>query len=246
MAHEEIIRIQPQTDTAVVFIHGILGTPDHFSPLVPLVPPEWSVVNLLLPGHGGSVKDFSASSMDAWRACVDRTVENLLKTHEKVLIAAHSMGTLFALEQAGKHPDRVKRLFLLGVPLRIRVRRQMFVNALSLYFNRECPDDEILLATKNACSITRDKRIWRYLGWIPRYLELFYRIYRTRKTLEAVSTPGIVFQSRMDEMISLKACRNLSEAKGLQVNILDNSMHYYYAPEDWEAILDSFSEFLKE
>ena len=63
MPHQPYFRIIDGADTAILFVHGIVGTPDQFSALLPLVPQEWSCVNLLLPGHGGSVSDFSHTSM---------------------------------------------------------------------------------------------------------------------------------------------------------------------------------------
>ena len=42
-------------DTALLMIHGIVGTPAHFSMLYPYVPKDWSIYNMVLDGHGGSV-----------------------------------------------------------------------------------------------------------------------------------------------------------------------------------------------
>ena len=56
MPHQPCTRLLSGGETAVLFVHGILGTPDHFSPFLSLVPPEYSVINLLLEGHGGSVR----------------------------------------------------------------------------------------------------------------------------------------------------------------------------------------------
>ena len=49
MPHQPYFRIIDGADTAILFVHGIVGTPDQFSALLPLVPQEWSCVNLLLP-----------------------------------------------------------------------------------------------------------------------------------------------------------------------------------------------------
>ena len=77
MKHREFRRICPDADTAVLFIHGINGTPNHFHDLVKLVPAECSVVNVRLKGHGGSVRDFANTSMEelmrSWRRCWSTT-----------------------------------------------------------------------------------------------------------------------------------------------------------------------------
>ena len=46
MNHQEYRRIVPGADMAVLMIHGIVGTPHHFDNLLPLIPENWSVVNL--------------------------------------------------------------------------------------------------------------------------------------------------------------------------------------------------------
>ena len=48
---------------AVLMIHGIAGSPGHFRDLVPVIPPEFSIYNILLDGHSGKVENFSRSSM---------------------------------------------------------------------------------------------------------------------------------------------------------------------------------------
>ena len=92
-----MIRYVENADTAILFIHGILGIPEYFRPYLSLVPPDWSVYNILLKGHGRGVRDFSHASMAQWKQQVDEALRTLSESHDKVVIAAHSMGTLFAL-----------------------------------------------------------------------------------------------------------------------------------------------------
>ena len=66
---------------AILFVHGILGTPRHFAPFLPYVPASWSVCNLLLEGHGGSVRDFSHAAMAQWKQQVHAALDALLTEH---------------------------------------------------------------------------------------------------------------------------------------------------------------------
>ena len=109
-----MIRYVENADTAILFIHGILGIPEYFRPYLSLVPPDWSVYNMLLKGHGRGVRDFSHASMAQWKQQVDEALRMLSESHDKVVIAAHSMGTLFALQQARER--EVAALFLINVP----------------------------------------------------------------------------------------------------------------------------------
>ena len=105
--HKEYVRLVDSADTAVLFIHGIVGTPNHFTDFVNLVPIEMSVCNMLLDGHGKGVSEFSKTSMAKWKSQVDAKVKELSKTHSKIIIVAHSMGTLFAINESVKHPDKI-------------------------------------------------------------------------------------------------------------------------------------------
>ena len=53
MIRETEKRLLPGAACAVLFVHGILGSPAQFAPFLPLVPQDWSFCNLLLQGHGG-------------------------------------------------------------------------------------------------------------------------------------------------------------------------------------------------
>ena len=113
MEHKEYLKINPTASIAILFIHGIVGTPNHFNPFIPLVPSTVSVYNLLLDGHGKAVKDFSSTSMKKWEEQVERAVIQLSETHKKIYIVAHSMGSLLAIEQALRN-SKVSKLFLLA------------------------------------------------------------------------------------------------------------------------------------
>ena len=48
MIRETEKRLLPGAACAVLFVHGILGSPAQFAPFLPLVPQDWSFCNLLL------------------------------------------------------------------------------------------------------------------------------------------------------------------------------------------------------
>ena len=69
MPHSQRVRILPEANTAVLFMHGICGSPNHFRQLLPLedaVPDDWSLYNMVIDGHCNKVEDFGRSSMNKW------------------------------------------------------------------------------------------------------------------------------------------------------------------------------------
>ena len=161
----------------LLFIHGILGKPDYFGFLHKYVPESYRITVILLEEHGGSQKDFARASMSKWRKQVTDTVQNLRKDGDRLVIVAHSMGTLFAIDSAVR--GEADALFLLNPPLSLRITRRLLTTPLKIM--RGKIDDRWTLAAKEAYSISDDPNLLHYIAWIPRYLELFREISRTRK-----------------------------------------------------------------
>lgn len=245
MDHAEFKRIVPGADTAVLFVHGILGTPNHFRDLIPLeqlVPEHWSVHNLLLDGHGGTVGDFADSSMKIWKNQVKQAFEELAGSHDWVIIVAHSMGTLFATQLAVAFSEKIPFLFLLGVPLRPHMRFGMMRDCLRMVFGT-LPADSVLW---KATSVTATNQIWKYIRWIPRYLELFREIGATQRILNQLLVPCTAYQSRKDELVSNLTYRVLVRSGVMKVHQLNDSTHFYYTPADKERICADFCSQIME
>ena len=241
MEHKEYVRISDSATTAILFIHGIVGTPNHFNEFVSLVPESYSVYNLLLDGHGKGVKDFSKTSMKNWETQVASVVDELSLTHDKIYIIAHSMGTLFAIEQAIKN-TKICKLFLLAVPLCLFLKLRMPINSLKVYFDKIRPDDYEALAAKKCYGIEKDKNPFHYIGWIPRFLELFAKIRKTRRIVNLLNATCLVFQSGKDEMVSTHSLKYFKGKPNILVNQLKQSSHYYYGKEDFNFLITEFKE----
>ncbi len=149
MSYETYIR-HASGDTAILFVHGIMGSPMHFERFIPQVPDEYGIYNILLDGHGGSVREFSKTSMKKWKKQVDEAVGFLLKRYDKIFIVAHSMGTFFAMDAAVKYSGRVKGLLLLQMPLKIGVKPFAVKCSLKVLFGFIKDDDEFMQEYKNA------------------------------------------------------------------------------------------------
>lgn len=245
MDHQGYRHIIPGADTAVLLIHGIIGTPRHFDPLLPALPEGVSRQALLLEGHGGSPQDFSRASMERWQGQVRQAVEQLLRTHRRLYIVAHSMGTLLAIQLAVERPE-ICGLFLLAVPVRLRLRPQMLANSWKVYSGHIRPDDPVGLAARRCCGITPDKNPLHYLGWLPRYLELLEQIRRTRRLLPRLTVPCLAGQSLRDEMVSPASVAELRTGATVRVVSLPRSRHFYYEREDLALLLRLLGDFLRE
>ena len=240
---QEFRRIVPAADTAVLFIHGIVGTPRHFDDLIPLLPDTVSVHNLLLAGHGGSARDFARASMKAWEGQVESAISALAENHHHIYIVAHSMGALLSIEAALHHKE-VEKLFLLAVPLRIALTPAMARNSWKVYRGSIALNDHAALAAQRCCGVAQSKNPLPYLGWIPRFLELFSKIRTIRKLLPKLTIPSLAVQSMKDELVSPRAIDDLRRNPYITLLPLPHSGHYYYPPEDKQALHEAFLHFI--
>lgn len=244
MPHKEYIREVENADNAYLFIHGIIGSPDHFKKLTELVPNDSSVYNILLDGHGKNIKDFAKSSMKKWEDQVENMMIYLNRKYKNIVIIGHSMGTLLAIETALKYPQKIKRLFLLSFPVKVAVKPMAVSDEAKVFFDKIGTNDITANAAKNGHSIKQEKHLLKYFSFIPRYIELFLKINETDKQLSRLIVPAIAFQSEKDEYVSPKSYDMLKEYPIFETILLKNSYHNYYSEEDFLIIKEKFKEII--
>ncbi len=227
---------------AILFIHGIAGHPNQFNLFYPVIPDGYDVRSLLLAGHGGSVDDFGKATMQVWQDQVDQIIRELSEKGEEIYLAAHSMGTLFALQRA-QNPH-IKALFLLAVPLYVRVSPLPFLGKCRMIVRASLGRSPAAL---DPCyGVEADSRFWKYLKWIPIYLSLLKEIRKTRALVGNKPWFGkkcVIFQSARDELVSSKT-EKLLATLGCDVDILPGSSHHRYSQMDGEKLIQAFREWL--
>lgn len=229
---------------AIIAVHGILCHCGFFDFILRHVPSGVHVRRILLEGHGGTVRDFSAASMQGWRETVAAEVAELRKSYDRVLFAGHSMGTLFGIEEACK--GTVDGLFLLDVPLYIHITRRLLDLQRKVYLDRIDPSDLNAMAAREAYSIAPDRNPAHYIGWIPRFVELLAEIHKVRPLAGRFTVPAKVYVSALDEVVSPRSARCFADNVHADVTVLPESGHFYYPPADSKRIEDGFKDMMKD
>ena len=245
MKHGAFEKILPGSHTAVLLIHGILGTPNHFAELLPLIPENWSVCNLLLDGHGGGMEEFARASMKKWKAQVTDKLKELMADHQRIVIVAHSMGTLFAVASAIRHPERIGGLFLLAVPVRPRVSLRAVLASAKLVLGI-AGNDKTAAAMRSDSSVALERGIWNYVKWTPRFLELLWESVRTEKELHRLSVPAVAVQSGRDELVSKRSAAVLAKNSCICVVRMPQSGHFSYVGQENAELLAQFRRWVNE
>ena len=219
--HQPFKRIVPGAESAVLFVHGINATPRFFDEYVAALPEHVSVHSLLLPGHGGSVRDFGAHSAQEWEMHVRQALDALRKNHQRVYIMAHSLGTLLALREAVRDSKSIAWWGKLAKGLGGKAAQEEL---------RTCYGTEV------------DWRIWRYVGWIPRYAELFVLSREVRRSIHRLKVPTCVFMAGRDEQVSLRSEHCMRGNPAITLRRMAKSTHHIFATEDKRAITAALKE----
>ena len=231
--HSEYRRIVPGARKAVLFIHGINATPRFFDEYIAALPEDISVHSLLLPGHGGSVREFGRHSAKEWESHVRAALDALRANHERVYLMAHSLGTLLAIREAVRDDSRIAGMLLLCVPLRIWSRPTAWWGKLAKGLGGRASREEL----RTCYGHTVDWRVWRYIGWIPRYLELFRLSREARETVCRVKVPTVAFMAGRDEQVSLRSEKHMQDVPAITLRRMPRSTHHLFTPEDKAAII---------
>lgn len=242
--HQPYYHIIPHSKKAIIFIHGFIGTPDHFTQFYPYINDEWSIYNILLDGHGGTVQQFANTSMKKWKKQVKEVIDEAKKEHEEIYLVGHSMGTLLSIEYSILFPSQIKGLFLLAIPLHVHITPLALTNAIGTILEINDQNNPQLKAAKAMYSVEPNKNFWQYIPWLPRYIELLQLCKWTRTMMTHLNIKTMAIQSKKDELVQFRSHKYLSNHDKIKLFILKNSTHYYYTYEDQQILYTAFKEFV--
>ena len=244
--HAEYFRAGTDSRCAVLMIHGIVGTPRHFDFLLPGVPENWSIYNIRLDGHGAGVREFSRTSTEKWKQQVKSRLEELSEKHDVIVVFGHSLGTLLTLDALPQFP-KIRGLLLLNPPLHVHFWPRTWLRMLRVALGCIDESDPLHRATRDACGLTQDWRLWRYVGWLPRYVELLQLCRESRGRIGRIRVPCRVIHSRHDELVNSRRTQPYFAGNPfIQAQMLEESWHFYYPGEDAEAICRTAKALLQE
>ncbi len=91
-------RLLPQASGAVLFLHGITGSPAAWNPIARALGQQGVSVSVpLLPGHGTRWQELNRTGWDSWVTTAADELRELRSAHERVVVAGLSMGGALAL-----------------------------------------------------------------------------------------------------------------------------------------------------
>lgn len=246
MEHTELQYVQ-NNDVAMLFIHGILGSPQQFKDMAKYMHSlNIDCYCLLLPGHGNNIKKFSACTKDDWIDFVNDRVSSLRSKYKKIVVIGHSMGGLLALKEANE--KLVDSIILLNAPIVVNFTLKQHEIGLRVLLGKEKDDDEFIKPYRDAFSINRCN-LFECILWVKPFISLLTLISSIKRELEDIKVPTLIIQSKKDETVHYKSAKVIYDkikSSKKEILMLDKSLHTYYEKTDQEIILSKMKEFVEE
>ena len=236
------------SDCAVMFIHGFMGSPDQFADLADAVYEiGCTYTSVLLPGHGGGVDEFVKFGVGDWKRHIQSEIDKVKQDHKKIVLVGHSMGGLLALNASLAEENKIAAVVLLSTPLQVRLLhpRSLWLKLRLLLFPRE---HEIKSAYIKSNSL-RASRFFVYPFAIKPVIQFYKLVRQTKKRLPEVFVPVYMFHSRQDETTSYQSAALLYEGlcntkrTGFS---LDKSWHAFYCGEERKMIKDQLLALIQQ
>lgn len=246
--HQAFEKLRRDTDTIIIFIHGFLGSPRQFSELSDFVYKlGYAYASLLLPGHGGTAKDFAVNSQQQWIAYLHQQVHYYAGLYANVFLVGHSMGGLLAINESLCPKANVKGLVLLNTAIKIGLKSRYSMYTAKNWFSRYPVYNRIDRYYRENNSVEKGN-LFRTISWLPRVIDLVRLSKMVVKNLHLVKVPVLITQSRNDEAVLHRSAAII--AKGLtscpyhRLVYFKRSWHSYYFKKEKAQLKDEMKCFL--
>ncbi|WP_455539125.1 alpha/beta hydrolase [Terrisporobacter sp.] len=233
------------SNTIIIFVHGIVEGPDQFKSFAKEIEDDYSYSAVLLNGHGTSGRNFVRSNKEKWIETVEREILKYKDNYENIILVGHSMGSLISILLSLKYTDKVKGLILIATPLKVFVKWRIVISSIRYIFKKE---ENNKLAKEIAKMVSIDRcSLFTYTKWAFKYMDLFYLIYITKKHLNEIKVPTLIIQSESDELVSYKSLNIFKNKLKNKYKIfkLKNSGHFCYQENELKGLFNESKSFIK-
>lgn len=231
-----------ESNTAVLFVHGIQGQPKQFFSLIGELPEGVELRAPLLPGHGKTAREFHASGRADWLAAVRAETEALLAAGKRVVYVGHSMGCLLGLLVSRELGAPYAGMLLLCCPFRSRIAGRFvdFFRSIGKEGTGEDPRTAAALAGNSVPTEGfRDS-----LLLIKPYRDLFRLMASARRMRPRTPDKVRFFFSAKDEVVSARSVKHARRWPKAEVVILPGCGHCYFPEPEKQKLLAALTSLL--
>ena len=241
--HTRAYKKNSNTDCAVIFIHGFMGSPNQFDDLTDTAYDiGCTCISVLLPGHGVRANEFVKFGVSDWQNHLQSEIDKIGHGYKKIFLVGHSMGGLLALNASLIKENNISGVVLISTPLKVYWFNR---NKLRLLLFPKDNEIKSMYLKSNSIDISGP---FFYPSAIKPVIEVYKLMRQTKKHLPEVFVPVYMFHSKGDEATAYKSADLLY--KGLcntqrTAFSLDKSWHAFYDGDEREIMRNKLVEFIQ-
>ncbi len=243
--------------TAVLLLHGFVGSPPDFGELpAALAGAGFDVRAPLSPGHGTTPRDLAESGPSAWFSAALAEYDSLAETHERVAVVGFSMGGLLAEHVAAARP--VSALVLVNpfsgeitTPSWCPVPADTLLRALAPFVEYVMRSDAFVRVYDR--SAVPKLRAYRTIPLAPAVaLQEAAGVAATDGTLARIDAPTLLILSETDRAAPAETARRYLEplrerlgAERMQVETFAASDHLIFLDRERDTVIPRVVDWLR-
>ncbi|MBN2026476.1 MAG: alpha/beta fold hydrolase [Actinobacteria bacterium] len=229
-------------NTGVLVVHGFTGCTQSMLPLGEgLAAAGYTVVGPRLPGHGTSVKDMSTRKWDEWTGEAEKSLLGLLDRCDKVFVTGLSMGGTITCYLGERYAGKLAGIMPINAAVE-KLNPFLPLTPVVKYVLKTIPGVGSDIKDPEVEESCYDKVP------VPAAAELHALMKLTRRDLDKITEPILVFTSREDNVVPPSngpyILDNVS-SKDKELVWLENSYHVATLDYDKQLIIDRCVEFIR-
>lgn len=208
----------------VLLVHGLNGSQQDFAEIeTRLLERGMVVVNMLLPGHGSTIRDMLNTGWDDWSQAVLDELRALKQRCDVVFLVGHSMGGALSLHAAAH--EEVAGIVSICAPLYMRpglkaaVRLVKYITPLLPVLREDVRDrEERRLHPRGNYRWTPMRPVESLLQFLP----------HLREELPRITAPALIMTSIHDHVVPARDGRDIYRRIGSREKHLVTFHHSYH------------------
>lgn len=234
--------LEGSNNIGIILIHGFTATTIEVKPFAEFLNGKgYSVYCPLLPGHGTSPDELNKVTWQDWITAVEQIIQLAGQNHSIIFLGGESMGGVIACFLAEQYPD-IRGLLLFAPALKVDfLNLSQFIRLFKKFMPK-----------KNIKEIPEDGKFpWQ--GYKVNPTQAAYQFYLlqkiTKKKLNLITQPAIIFQGKLDQTISPDSSNflyNEIKSEEKELLLLEKSEHCVLLDIEFDFIARKSLDFIQK
>jgi carboxylesterase len=230
----------------VLLIHGFTATPSQMLPLGEALHKEgYTVLGVLLPGHGTTIDDMEKYRWNDWLKAVRDAFNVLARRCDDIFVAGLSMGGLLTLIMAEEMP--LKAAAAIAAPIRLQNKyASLSILAGAFVRYQGWPKDP----DKDKAEKENKYHIGYPVTPVRKVPDLLHLSRMAERGLAAIKCPLLIVQPQKDDTVRLDSpqiiCAGAVHAPYKEIVKLENSRHVCTVEPEFDKLYEAVSKVFKE